>query len=270
MIELMDVHFSYRPGSELLKGCSLSVSGGEVVALAGPNGSGKSTLLRLSAGVLVPREGEILLDGHPILGWDRVERAKRLAYVPQKSRVPEEWRVHEIAALGDYPYQQSPPARKFLGKRLREVREALSLETVWNRRLETLSGGEAQRASLARAFVQDTGSMVLDEPAAHLDLSYQMAVYRIFSELAAGGRSILIATHDVNLSRLFGQRLVILNGDGVVKPFPEDRVSQGELLEEAFGLPFVSRELTGVDCWFPDPSPFNKKMTDKKSVLKKD
>lgn len=256
MIELMGVHFSYRTGSKLLRGCSLSVAGGEVVAVAGPNGSGKSTLLRLASGLMVAREGEILLDGKPVIEWDRIERAKKLAYVPQKSRVPEEWRVHEVAALGDFPYQESPPAHSSLRKRLIRVKETLRLEKVWERKLVTLSGGEAQRASLARAFVQETDNLVLDEPAAHLDISYQMSVYRLFSELAADGRSILIATHDINLSRLFGQRLVILNGDGVVKPFPQDREGQSRLLEEAFSLSFVSKKITGVDCWFPDPAPF--------------
>ncbi len=136
------------------------------------------------------------------------------------------------------------------------VRSVLRLESIWDRKAGTLSGGEAQRVAIGRALVQDAPNMILDEPASHLDLAHQMALYRMMTRLTGADRSMLIATHDINLARLFGQRLLILNGDGILKPFPEDVPKQGSLLEEAFGVPFVTRDLSGTACWFPDIAPF--------------
>ncbi len=256
MIGLRDVHFAF-PGCEpLLKGCNLSVAAGEVVAIAGPNGAGKSTLLRIAAGLEEALHGSVELDGKAVDDWSRIERAKHLAFVPQAPRIPGDWTVREVVVLGDYPHREAPPAPSPLRERLNFVRERFDLSAVWRRKVSSLSGGEAQRVAIARALIQDTVNLVLDEPASHLDIAYQVNLYGRIAGLAALGRSILIATHDLNLSRRFGHRLVLMNGDGVVKRFPARLEEQGALLKEAFGIPFVERELGGIACWFPDFGPF--------------
>lgn len=251
MIALRKVHFAHRGRPPLLRGCDLAAAPGEVVALAGPNGAGKSTLLRIAAGLLAPQGGEVTLDGRPVASWGRLGRAKRLAYVPQKPLLPEGWKVHEILSLGDHPHRERPPAPRPLSVRLEEARRLLDLGGVWEREAQTLSGGEAQRVAVGRALVQDTAHLVLDEPANHLDLGHQVALYRLLKAWAREGRSVLLATHDLNLSLLFGQRLVLLNGEGVVKDFPDEEGTRERLLEEAFGLPFEAREVSGTRCWFP-------------------
>lgn len=251
MITLREVRFAHRGRPPLLRGCHLTAGPGEVVALAGPNGAGKSTLLRIAAGLLSPEEGEVELDGRPVKAWGRIGRAKRLAYVPQKPLLPEGWKVREILALGDHPHRERPPAPRPLSVRLAEARLRLDLERVWEREAETLSGGEAQRVAVGRALVQDTAHFVLDEPANHLDLGHQVALYRLFGAWAREGRTVLLATHDINLSLLFGQRLVLLNGEGQIKDFPEEEDLRARLLRQAFGLDFAPREVSGVLCWFP-------------------
>lgn len=250
-MKLNGVHFRYPGGSELLTGCDLAVAPGERVALAGPNGSGKTTLLKLAAGLMRPTGGVAELDGHPLWTWDRVERAKRVAYVPQNPVLPEDWLVRDLVALGDYPHQEAPPAPRPLAQRLREARRVMELEAVWERSAGTLSGGEAQRVALARALVQDAGLLLLDEPANHLDLRHQMALYTLLSVLAKAGRSVLLSTHDINLSRLFGQRLLLLDASGRLRELPAEPGAQGRLLEEVFGVAFVSQEHAGVRWWFP-------------------
>ncbi|MGC8763998.1 MAG: ABC transporter ATP-binding protein [Acidobacteriota bacterium] len=255
MIALRQVRFAHRGRPPLLKGCDLAAGPGEVVALAGPNGAGKSTLLRIAAGLVAPDEGEVELDGRPVQAWGRLGKAKRLAYVPQKPLLPEGWKVREILALGDHPHRERPPAPRPLSVRLAEAQRLLDLEGVWEREAETLSGGEAQRVAVGRALVQDTPHFVLDEPANHLDLGHQVALYRLFQAWARKGRTVLLASHDLNLSLLFGQRLVLLNGEGIVKVFPDGDEARGRLLEEAFGLPFEPREVSGCLCWFPRVAP---------------
>lgn len=252
MIRMRGVRFAYRGGPPILKGCDLQLGGGQVVALAGPNGSGKTTLLRLAAGLLRPDGGEVLLDGRPVSGWGRVARAKRLAYVPQNPSLPEDWPVEAVLELGDYPHREEPPASRPLGERMGAALKAMDLDAFRGRPSGTLSGGEAQRVVLARALVQDVPLLVLDEPANHLDLGHQLALYRLLADLAAAGRSVLLSTHDLNLSRLFGQRLVLLNGDGVVKDLPEEPGRQRQVLQEVFGVPFIAQEVAGVLCWQPD------------------
>lgn len=252
MMRTAGLTFKYPGGKDLLAGCDLAVGPGEAIALAGPNGSGKTTLLKLAAGLMRPSEGTAELDGHALWSWDRVERAKRVAYVPQSPLLPPDWLVRDLVALGDYPYQESPPAPRPLARRLSEARAVMELEAVWERSAGTLSGGEAQRVALARALVQDAGLLILDEPASHLDLRHQMALYALLAGLAAAGRSVLLSTHDINLSRRFGQRLVFLDGSGRLRDLPAETGAQGRLLEEIFGVAFGSQEHGGLRWWFPE------------------
>ena len=252
MIQLTAVRFGYPGGRELLAGCDLAVAPGEVVALAGPNGSGKTTLLKLAAGLMRPSAGRAELDGKPLGAWERVGRAKRLAYVPQSPLLPEDWQVDDLVALGDYPHQELPPAPRPLAERLREARETMELGAVWERAAGTLSGGEAQRVALARALVQDAGTLLLDEPANHLDLRHQMSLYALLASLARSQRSVLLSTHDINLARLYGQRLVLLDGSGRLRELPSEPGAQGGLLEKIFGVRFRSQEHGGMWWWFPE------------------
>jgi len=128
----------------------------------------------------------------------------------------------------------------------------MELEGVWSRPAGTLSGGEAQRVALARALVQDARVLVLDEPANHLDLKHQMGLFALLAGLARAGRAVLLSTHDLNLSRLCGQRMVVLDGSGVLKELPADRSAQGRLLGDVFGVEFVPQEHAGVVCWLPE------------------
>lgn len=251
MIRLEEIRHGYAERPDILRGCSMEVSGGEVAAVAGPNGSGKSTLLKVAAGVLEPEGGAVVLDGRTASSWHRLDRAKRLAYIPQSPALPPEWTVADLVALGDYPHRESPPAPRPLKERLLEVKDRLGLGEVWRRRAGSLSGGEAQRVALGRALVQDTPLLILDEPASHLDLSGQIALFRLLKDLAGEGRAVLLATHDITLSLLFGHRLLLLNGDGVLKPFPDTPREQRHLLEKAFGVPFSGMEVEGVLCWYP-------------------
>lgn len=258
MIRAEGLSFGYPGGRRVLRDCGLEVRPGEVLAVLGPNGSGKSTLLKLAAGLLEPAEGRVWIEGRPAASMGRIERAKSVAYVPQNPRLPEEWSVADVLALGDYPHREEPPAPRPLGARLSEAREALDLGGVWGRAADTLSGGEAQRVALGRALVQDAGNLLLDEPFSHLDLRHQLALHGLLRSLARLGRSILLATHDLNLSQLFSHRVVLLGGSGEITAFPARPEEQARVLEVAFGVDFLPLEVQGVRCWFPTVESANK------------
>ncbi len=254
MIAIDDVRFSYPGGPIILDGLSAKFPEGRVSAVAGPNGSGKSTLLKLCAGLLAPSSGNCSIEGKSLGGLDVIERAKRAAYVPQHSLLPEDWPVKDIVALGDYPHRERPPAPRPLAHRLIEARDSLGLMALWERVAGSLSGGEAQRVVLARALAQDTPALILDEAANHLDIKSQVMLHHLLASLASQGRTILLATHDVNFPRLWGFDLFILDHGGSLKAFPDKREDQGALLEKVYETPLLPGRLDGITCWFPDPS----------------
>jgi iron complex transport system ATP-binding protein len=153
--------------------------------------------------------------------------------------------------LGDHPHRERPPAPRPLRERLEEARRLLGLEEVWDRSVESLSGGEAQRVVLARALVQDTPVLLLDEPAAALDLHRQVELHRVLMGLASRGRAVLLATHDVNLPRLCGCDLYLLDRGGSLRRLPEAEAEQRGLLEEVYKTSLAPCRLDGVTCWFP-------------------
>lgn len=247
---LKAIRFGY--GRPLLRDLSLGVGAGEVVAVCGPNGVGKTTLLRVAAGLVAPAEGRVLYCDVPEARLGRLERAKRVAYLPQGPFLPEGWTTSEVVALGDYPHQALPPAPRPLAVRLEEARERLGLAPLWDRRVETLSGGERRRVLLARTLVQDAPVLILDEPASDLDLRNQVELFRHLGSLAAEGRAILLATHDLNLSLLFGHRILLLDGGGGASPLPAGAEERRLLLEGAFGLPLAGVGSAGVKCYLPE------------------
>ena len=256
-LRLVDISFGYGE-VPLLDGASLEVPPGEVMALCGPNGCGKSTLLKVAAGLLAPRSGEVLCGGEPVARMKRLNRAKHIAYLPQSPILPEGWSVASAVALGDYPHAALPPAPRPLRERLGEARARFHLEELWDRRVETLSGGERRRVLLARTAVQDAPGLVLDEPAADLDLGHQVELFRHLAGLAREGRSILLATHDLNLSLLFAHRMLLMDGKGGVHPFPPSPEAVRATLEGVFGVTLGTVRRDGEAFYLPElrgPSP---------------
>lgn len=253
MISFDNVTFGYPGGPALFDGLGAVFPKGRVSAVAGPNGAGKSTLLKLAAGLLLPSSGRCSVDGIPLGQATPLDRAKHVAYVPQNSLLPGDWPVKDIVALGDYPHRERPPEPRPINQRLNEARDALGLQAIWERPAATLSGGEAQRVVLARALVQETPVLLLDEAANHLDLKSQVLLHHLLGRLASEGRSILIATHEVNFPRLWGFDLFVLDASGRMVPFPKAELEQRALLERVYSVPLLPTKLDGITCWFPDP-----------------
>ncbi|HVM72248.1 MAG TPA: ABC transporter ATP-binding protein, partial [Anaerolineales bacterium] len=171
-IEGLSVAYGNR---RVLKGVSLEVQSGQVLALIGPNGSGKSTLVRAVSGIVPAQAGRVTADEVDLLALPTMQRARRLAVVPQAVSMPPAFTVWETVLLGRTPYLN------FLGQVSEKDEQIarLALERVdaldmAERRVGELSGGEQQRVLLARALAQATPVMLLDEPTAHLDLQHQV------------------------------------------------------------------------------------------------
>lgn len=212
MLKIQNLSASYQ-GHQVLHDISFDVKNGEVLALIGPNGAGKSTIIRAASGV-IPSTGSVRTNGDDFHSLDSMQRAKYVAVVPQAISLPSAFTVWETVMMGRTPYLG------FLGNASSHdeelVRDALSRVNALSlseRRVGELSGGEAQRALLARALCQSTPILLLDEPTAHLDLQYQVSLLELIRELAhKESLAVLIALHDLNLAARYADRVALLVG----------------------------------------------------------
>ncbi|HET6230621.1 MAG TPA: ABC transporter ATP-binding protein, partial [Longimicrobiaceae bacterium] len=165
-------------------GVSLEIPGGACTAVLGPNGSGKSTLLRLLLGTLTPERGTVQFRGRAVAAWPRVEMAREVGVVPQGEELAFPILVRELVAMGRYPYlgswrREGPDDRRAVEEAMRRC-DVLHLA---GRPVSTLSGGEQQRARVARALAQEPSVLALDEPTASLDISHEMSIFELLREL---------------------------------------------------------------------------------------
>jgi iron complex transport system ATP-binding protein len=215
MIETRDLWVRFGPVAAVRE-LSLRAESGGWTALIGPNGAGKTSALRALAG-LVPYEGEVLLDGRDARRLGRRALAKLVAFVPQKPETPPALTVAEYVLLGRTPHIP------YLGGESRSDREAaaralrrLELEGFAERPLGSLSGGELQRAVLARALTQEAPVLLLDEPTTALDLGRQQLVLELVDTLRRDGLTVVTTMHDLTMAGQYAERLVLLDGGSVV------------------------------------------------------
>jgi len=238
MLKIEALSVSYGP-REVLHAVTLEVNSGEVLALIGPNGAGKSTLVRAVSGVVPVRSGKVRTNGDDLLSLPPMTRARYLAVVPQAVALPPAYTVWETVLMGRTPHLnflgQVSERDEQIARRALEKVDALELA---ERRVGELSGGEQQRALLARALAQSTPILLLDEPTSNLDLHFQVSFLETVCALAHGeGLAVLIALHDLNLAARYADRAALLV-DGRIRAAGTPRqVLTPELISDAYHLP---------------------------------
>jgi iron complex transport system ATP-binding protein len=233
-IQCRGLKAGYGP-QEVLRGVDLEVAEGEWVAVIGPNGSGKSTLLRAVAGTLAT-SGDIRVNGNR--GDTSVKRRSRLmAMVHQNPVIPEGMTVLDYVLLGRTPY--IPTWGKETPKDLEvayRVLADLDLESMVDRVLHSLSGGELQRVVLGRALAQEAPVLLLDEPTTALDVGHQQQVLELVDQLrATRSITVLAAMHDLTLAAQYADRLVLLVAGRTVATGSAREVLTADLLREHYG-----------------------------------
>jgi iron complex transport system ATP-binding protein len=239
ILEAVGLNVRY-PGLQepALDGVGMTLEGKRLIAVVGPNGSGKTTLLRALTGVLAPTAGRVALDGRPILDWRPPELARVLAVLTQREEPAFPLRVHEAVLLGRYahlgPFAAASPADQAA---VRDAMARCDLETMRDRRIDALSGGEWQRVRLARALAQDPRLLVLDEPTAALDVRHEMQIFELIRHLVDEGLGAVVVTHHLNLAARYADELVLLSGGRVAAQGPPAQVLRAEVLKRVFEWP---------------------------------
>lgn len=228
-------------GHSILEGLDQSVVAGECLAVVGPNGAGKTTLLRLLVGLLEPSSGSLAWGGIPYSDLSRRELAQRISYVPQSHPLRIPLTVQQMVLLGRYPYLSALRIAPREGdyEAVGRALELAGIETLRQRPLAELSGGERQSVYIASALAQEAELMVLDEPTTHLDPLHQREIAALLGRLnQQAGLSVVVATHDLNFASLLADRILALReGTAVACETPAEMLRAARLTE-VFGAPF--------------------------------
>jgi iron complex transport system ATP-binding protein len=224
-------------GNPILRGIDLEVPAGAWLSLIGPNGAGKTTLVRTLGGT-VGHTGSIHIGGTDAAALATRARARRLAVVPQHPVIPPGMPVFDYVLLGRSPHQGlrcSPSVHD--RRRTFAVLQRLGLDDFAGRRVDTLSGGERQRVVLARALVQETDVLVLDEPTAALDVGHQIEVLELIADLRSERElTVLTTVHDLSIAGQFADDVAVLAGGRLVAAGAPRDVLTSEIIGAHWGV----------------------------------
>jgi len=217
---------------------SIGIPTSKITVIVGPNACGKSTLLRALGRLLTPKHGSVLLDGDEIRTLPTREVAQKLGVLPQQPVSPDGIAVTDLVARGRHPHQRW--FRQWSKEDELAVEQALAATkttTIADRSVDELSGGQRQRVWIAMALAQGTDLLLLDEPTTFLDLTHQIDVLDLLSDLhREQHRTIVCVLHDLNLACRYAHHLVAMRDGAIVAEGAPSEIVTQELVQEVFDL----------------------------------
>lgn len=239
MLRLEDVSFSYAPGRRVLEGVSVQAEAGRVTAVVGPNGAGKSTLLRLAAGLLMPDEGSVFLDGRDTRTLGRREAARLSALAAADPLEDTPLSVRQLLYDAAFVWESAFfTVSSDLHERVRSAAEHFELNGLLERALRELSSGERGRLALARAVVQNSALLLLDEPSGRLDYRHREILIDEVKALASAGKAIVAVEHNLEIASRLADTIVALRNGRVVASGAAATVLTTDTLEKVYGVRF--------------------------------
>jgi iron complex transport system ATP-binding protein len=243
VLALEGVGFS-RGQREILRDIDLAVTPGRVTVAIGQNGAGKSTLLGIMSGLLRPHAGRCRIHDRDVATLKPAELARWRAVLGQSISLTTPFTVEEVVRLGLPARTLKETADQLIGRALADV----SLGEFRLRQVTTLSGGEQQRAHIARVMLQLRAQspdarghgryLLLDEPTAHLDPAYQLALARVVRAFAAEGGGVFAILHDLNLAAALADEIVVLREGRIIASGAPQATLTATLLHKVYGIAF--------------------------------
>lgn len=252
LLKAEKIFFAYHQ-EEVIRHVSLDVQRGEIVFIIGPNGSGKTTLLKCLGRILEPR-GAIYVESVNIKELKPREVAKLFGYVPQRSDLSP-LTVRDAILLGRIPYMGWSPGKRDMDV-VQKIVDKLNLRELGGKMLIELSGGELQKVIIARALAQEPKILLLDEPTNNLDLANQVEVMNLISDLRGDGITSLIATHDLNLSSLYANRVIMMKR-GEIFASGDLHILNEETIREVYEVNIKIYNINNRKVILPEPHPMN-------------
>lgn len=215
-----------------------------ITALCGLNGSGKSTLLSIMSGIVsrnLTFDGKILLNENSLLKMGTKEIAKNISYLIQNEYSVWDKTVEDLIFEGRFVHKKwyqdatkNPKDRQTVTNAM----ETLSISHLKNRTISTLSGGEFQKARIARCLAQETKYIFLDEPLSSIDFSYQKEFMLTLKNLCNKNKTICLSIHDLNLAFQFTDQIILIKRDGELVQGPAQDIASKEILSQAYNKNF--------------------------------
>ena len=243
IFDLRNISYSYLGKIEALKDITIKINRGEEVTIIGSNGSGKSTLLAVLNGLVYPTSGEFYAFGHHPVTEEEFDSIKenefrtyfrtKVGFVFQNSDIQLfSSTVFEEIAFG--PLQLNIPLEE-VKARVEDIMEMMQIAKLRDRAPHTLSGGEKKKVCIATVLVNNPDVLLLDEPSAGLDPRTQLWLIELLSELSHAGKTIITATHDLEIMELISKRSIVMGEDHMIKldDTPKRVLSNYELLMES-------------------------------------
>jgi iron complex transport system ATP-binding protein len=224
---------------DVLTNISFSAGQGQMIALLGPNGSGKTTLLRTLSKALSPKAGVIRIENELLDSISAKDLAKRMAVIPQSFETTFAFTVEEIVMMGRSPHVK----RQETEEDFAIVRSAMEATNIWHLRdklITNISGGERQRAIIARALAQEPDVLLLDEPTSSLDITHQIEVLSTIHALARGRNlTVIAAFHDLNLAAKYFDTLILIHNGTIRAMGPPLDVLRSDIIREVYGVDVI-------------------------------
>ena len=238
MIDVKELSFRYqRKGKLVLDKLNFSCEKGTVNVLIGLNGSGKTTLIKILAGLLENYQGEVFIDGKDLKGLSIKERAKKMAYVAQRSNAVDDFPVLDYLLFGTVNkmnFYQSPKEED--KKKVLDCAEEFGITYLLDKKLGKISGGERQIVSICAAIVQDTNLVILDEPTSALDIKNQNKVLSLIKKIAREqGKTFILSSHNPNHALYLDSNVVLLKDGKILKEGKASEIITIDILKNIYG-----------------------------------
>ncbi len=248
-LSLRNVFVRYPGRPEVVRDVSIDCPAGQVTALLGPNGAGKSSLMKAIVG-LIPSRGEICVDGQPVRQLNALERARTVAYVPQKTRLDALLRVRDVVDQGRFAHRSplAGPSRTDRDAAEASLREVNALELA-DRAFPELSGGEQQKVLIARALATGARTLLLDEPTSALDARHVLVLHQVLRRLAERGFCVLVVLHVLEEVHRHADRAVLLADGRVHDAGPAVQIVAPGPIREIYGVEL--RANAGLGLFLP-------------------
>ncbi len=226
MFELNEICYKH-----IIKKISLKVQPGKITGIIGPNGSGKSTLLKILNGIWPPCHGTVTCQTKDVLSLPRKELSRLVTLVPQLPQLNFDYTVRELVEMGFYA-----AGSRLYKEQLLWALEAADITHISHRPVTQISGGERQRAYIARALATGAPILLLDEPTSNLDIQHQLAIWQLLAQFAEQGKTVIVTLHDLLAAERFCDQIAILSEGCCLGHGPFHTTLNAELLQQVFGV----------------------------------
>lgn len=251
-VKLSRLSFSYG-STPVLADISMAAAAGEFLAIVGPNGCGKSTALKLIAGLYRPTSGKVLVGELDVSTLSRKTLAHHVALLTQAGVVPANMTVRDLISMGRFAHQSllSRRSREDEAK-IAQAMFAMDVQSLHDRRVGELSGGQLQRCRMAMTLAQDSQVLLLDEPTTYLDLKYQYGILEKAHDQARQGKTVIAVLHDFTQAALYADRVAVFHQGrlhGIGKP---GEVLTTDTVREVFDVATFAVQSHGITIHLPE------------------